>query len=172
MDLEICKRLFFLKACLKHAFYLSKYILDEKKIEVYLKVEEGIEINGFYNELSQVFLNIISNSKDALSSKDHKRFIKVIAVESENKIKVDIIDNGGGINEDILPHIFDPYYTTKYKNTGTGIGLYMSKQIIEKHMQGSVSCKNIFYNIGNQKSENCAMFSITIPTNKGDKNVS
>ncbi|MFA6396662.1 MAG: PAS domain-containing sensor histidine kinase [Sulfurimonas sp.] len=163
---------FFLKACLKHAFYLSKYILDEKKIEVYIKVEDGVEINGFYNELSQVFLNIISNSKDALSSKDYKRVIEVTAVKSENTIKIDIVDNGGGIDEEILPHIFDPYYTTKYKNTGTGIGLYMSKQIIEKHMQGRVTCKNIFYNIGNQESEHCALFTITIPTNKGDQNAS
>ncbi len=159
---------FSLKDCIQNAFDLSKYLLDEEKIEFHLKIKHDVELNGFYNELSQVFLNIISNSKDALSSKNHKRLIEVTVKESKDRIRINIVDNGGGIDEEILPHIFEPYYTTKYKSTGTGIGLYMSKQIIEKHMQGSITCKNIYYKIGNQDFENCALFTITISPDKGD----
>ncbi|EHP28641.1 two-component sensor histidine kinase [Sulfurimonas gotlandica GD1] len=161
------KERFSLKDCIEHSFELSKYLLDEENIEFHLKIKQDIEVYGFYNELSHVFLNIISNSKDALRSKDQKRLMEVIVKKSKNKIRINMVDNGGGIDEEILPHIFEPYYTTKYKSAGTGIGLYMSQQIIEKHMQGTIDCKNIYYKIENQDFENCTLFTITIPVNEG-----
>ncbi|PHS57548.1 MAG: histidine kinase [Sulfurimonas sp.] len=164
------KENFSLKDCIEHSFELSKYILDEEKIEFILKIKDDVKMHGFYNELSYVFLNIISNSKDALSLKINKRLIEVRVKKSKKKIRINIVDNGGGIDDKILPHIFEPYYTTKYKSTGTGIGLYMSQQIIEKHMQGTIACKNIYYKIKNQDFENCALFAITIPISEADKN--
>ncbi|QOY51129.1 sensor histidine kinase [Candidatus Sulfurimonas baltica] len=161
---------FSLKDCIKNSFELSKYVLDKEKIEFHLKILHDVKIHGFYNELSHVFLNIITNSKDALISKEHKRLIEITVKKSKNKIRINIVDNGGGINAKVLPHIFEPYYTTKYKSAGTGIGLYMSKQIIEKHMLGTIDCKNVYYKIANQNFENCTLFTITIPANKGDKN--
>ncbi|NOR56951.1 MAG: GHKL domain-containing protein, partial [Sulfurimonas sp.] len=143
---------------------------DKEKIGFHLKILHDVKMHGFYNELSQVFLNIISNSKDALISKDHKKLIEITVKKSKNKIRINIVDNGGGIDEEILPHIFEPYYTTKYKSAGTGIGLYMSQQIIQKHMQGTIDCKNTYYKIADQDFENCTLFTITIPVNKGDKN--
>jgi len=163
------KEEFSLKDCIEHSFELSKYILDKEKIGFHLKILHDVEMHGFYNELSHVFLNIISNSKDALISKDHKKLIEIIVKKSKNKIRINIVDNGGGIDEEILPHIFEPYYTTKYKSAGTGIGLYMSQQIIEKHMLGTIDCKNIYYKMADRDFENCTLFTITIPVNEGDK---
>jgi len=162
---------FSLKNCIEHSFNLSKYLLEKEEIKFYLISKDDIYMNGYYNELSHVFLNIISNAKDALSDKKIKKFIEVLIKKSKDNIRINIIDNGGGIDKEILPHIFEPYYTTKYKSSGTGIGLYMSKQIIEKHMQGSIDCKNIYYKIKNQNFENCVLFTITIPLNKGNTNV-
>ncbi len=164
------KQEFFLKDCIEHSLELSKYILDKEEIVFHLKILHDVKMNGFYNELSHVFLNIISNSKDALIPKDHKKLIEIVVKKSKNKIRINIIDNGGGIDEVILPHVFEPYYTTKYKSAGTGIGLYMSQQIIEKHMLGTIECKNIYYRIEDKDFENCTLFTITIPVNEGEKN--
>jgi two-component system, NtrC family, C4-dicarboxylate transport sensor histidine kinase DctB len=159
------KSKFSIKNCIEHSIELSKYLLLQESIELKVKIRKDVEINSYYNELSHVFLNIISNSKDALCSNVDKndRIIKIIVNEYKNYLVVNMIDNGGGIPEDILPKIFEPYYTTKYKSAGTGIGLYMSKQIIEKHMNGSIFCKNISHKMKNDKAFNCTLFTIRIP---------
>ncbi|RXJ60940.1 histidine kinase [Candidatus Marinarcus aquaticus] len=157
------KEIFSLKECINDSFDLSKYVLEQEKITFSLTLKEEISILGYYNELSHVFLNIISNSKDALSAtKENNRQIKVIVKRINEKAKISIYDNGGGILPEVLPKIFEPYYTTKYKSNGTGIGLYMSKQIIEKHMRGSIKCKNVYYKI-DKVFEDCTLFIIEIP---------
>ena len=166
---------FSIKNCIEHSIELSKYLLIQENIEVKLTVRKDVTIHSYYNELSHVFLNIISNSKDALCSNvDYNdRIIKIIVNKFKNHLVVNIVDNGGGIPQDILPKIFEPYYTTKYKSAGTGIGLYMSKQIIEKHMSGEISCKNIVHKMKNEKIFNCSLFTIKIPLqneNKENKN--
>jgi two-component system, NtrC family, C4-dicarboxylate transport sensor histidine kinase DctB len=161
---------FYIKNCIEHSIELSKYLLLKKNINIELIVKNNIKINSYYNELSHVFLNIISNSKDALSSTldKHDRIIKIIVSKHKNNVIVNMLDNGGGISEDIIPKIFEPYYTTKYKSAGTGIGLYMSKQIIEKHMNGSISYKNIVHKIKNDEKYNCSLFTIKIPIDNGE----
>jgi signal transduction histidine kinase len=156
---------FSIKNCIEHSIELSKYLLIQENIEVKLTVRKDVKINSYYNELSHVFLNIISNSKDALCSNVDKndRIIKIIVNKFKNHLVVNILDNGGGIPQDILPKIFEPYYTTKYKSAGTGIGLYMSKQIIEKHMNGEIFCKNIIHKMKNDKVFDCSLFTIKIP---------
>jgi len=163
------KNRFYIKDCIEHSIELSKYSLEKQNIQIKLEVKENVELNTFYNELSHVFLNIISNSKDALCSTCHKddRIIKIIVNKYKDKVVVNMIDNGGGIPEDIMPKIFEPYYTTKYKSAGTGIGLYMSKQIIEKHMEGSISYKNIVHKIKEDETNyKCSLFTIKIPIYK------
>ncbi|MDD2894620.1 MAG: HAMP domain-containing sensor histidine kinase [Aliarcobacter sp.] len=168
---------FSIKNCIEHSIELSKYLLLQENIEVKLTIRKDVIINSYYNELSHVFLNIISNSKDALCSNVDKndRIIKILVNKFQNHLVVNIVDNGGGIPQDILPKIFEPYYTTKYKSAGTGIGLYMSKQIIEKHINGEISCKNIVHKMKNDKIFNCSLFIIKIPLqnenseNKNDK---
>jgi signal transduction histidine kinase len=104
---------------------------------------EEITTVGFANEYSQVVLNIISNAVDAIIAKGVGGEIKInIFCENDSAI-VGIKDNAGGIPEEIINHIFDPYFTTKEGGKGTGIGLYMSKLIIEDHMGGRIDVQNI-----------------------------
>lgn len=158
------KNSFFIKDCVEHSIELSKYFLNKENIKIDLIVKKDKQITTFYNELSHTLLNIISNSKDALVSSVNKndRIIKIIVNSKKNFVFINIIDNGGGVPDDILPKIFEPYYTTKYKSAGTGIGLYMSKQIIEKHLNGEISCKNIKLEV-DKKVFKGASFTITIP---------
>lgn len=159
------KKIFNIKECIEHSFELSKYALEKESIKYNIRVKKDILINSYYNELSHVFLNLINNSKDALCSNVNKnaRIIKVIVKQYKDDVIINFIDNGGGIPKDIAPKIFEPYYTTKYKSAGTGIGLYMSKQIIEKHMYGSIYQKNIIHKIDKENNYPCSLFIIKIP---------
>jgi signal transduction histidine kinase len=165
------KTFFSLKECLLDSLELSKYVLDQEKINVDINIKKDIEIFGFYNELSHVFLNIISNSKDALKNvTNKKRLIQIVVKKVKHRAKIYLYDNGGGIDVEILPKIFEPYYTTKYKSNGTGIGLYMSKQIIEKQMHGSIKCKNVYYKIDQQNFDHCTLFIVEIPIEEKKEN--
>jgi C4-dicarboxylate-specific signal transduction histidine kinase len=116
---------------------------------------------GFSSEFSQVLLNILNNAKDALVEKDvadKKILFKVSA--NEKSVKIDIEDNAGGIPEAILQKVFDPYFTTKEEGKGTGIGLYMSKTIIEHNMRGKLTASN---------TENGARFTIVLKKVSCDK---
>jgi nitrogen fixation/metabolism regulation signal transduction histidine kinase len=88
-----------------------------------------------------VILNLLNNSVDALCSKKiQKPLIEISVKERDQTIVLEIVDNAKGIPKEIIDKIFDPYFTTKDK--GTGLGLYMSKIIIESHMKGRLSLKN------------------------------
>ena len=101
------------------------------------------EIFTFPNELLQVFLNLIGNAKDALiRSKTADAVIRITVVEGEEEIRTIICDNDGGIPEAILDKIGQPYFTTKEEG-GTGLGLYMSKTIVEKHLHGKLTWENV-----------------------------
>ena len=105
--------------------------------------EEKIEVFGFPNEFSQVILNVISNAKDALSeNKIETPIVKIETKVENNFVYISIKDNAIGINEEIINKIFEPYFTTKDEVQGTGIGLYMSKIIIEKNMNGKIYVEN------------------------------
>lgn len=99
--------------------------------------------DAFPRELMQVFINIINNAKDALLS-DHTEnpVIDIHIYDEESYVCAKICDNGGGIPETILPKLFDPYFSTKDEKTGTGLGLYMSKMIIEDHLHGRIEASN------------------------------
>ena len=102
------------------------------------------ELEGYSNEFIQVLINIINNSKDAfISNNIENRHIEIEEIDEKNIYKLNIKDNAGGIPSNIKDKIFDPYFTTKHKSKGTGIGLYMSHQIIVDHMKGDLLVKNI-----------------------------
>lgn len=113
-------------------------------VQVEVKGDPNVCAVGFENEYAQVLLNILANARDAFVERkiaEPKIIIKVS--QPKGKSIVTVRDNGGGIAEDILPKIFDPYFTTKKQANSSGIGLYMSKTIIEKKMGGKLSIRNV-----------------------------
>ncbi len=136
---------------------------QDSNIKIINKVK-NTEIVGLENELAQVIINILNNAKDALmQSEDLKEKLIFITSTKENDfIKISIKDNAKGIKEDIMDKIFEPYFTTKHQTQGTGIGLYMTKEIIEKHMNGTIKVDNISYEYENKKC-NGANFTVKIP---------
>ena len=103
----------------------------------------SVEITGIKNELVQALLNILGNAKDVLIQKEESNRVIVIDVfKNDNFANIVIKDSGGGISNDILEKIFEPYFTTKDKSIGTGIGLYMTKQIVEDNMNGKLLVSN------------------------------
>ncbi|WP_331774769.1 sensor histidine kinase [Sulfurospirillum sp. 1612] len=159
------KEIFDVKEAINKAISLSKYQLKKEYIELTSNRAGSIQLYGFKNELIHVILNLISNSKDVLTSQQNleSKKIRIILKQTRKNILISVIDNGGGIKDDIISKIFDPYFTTKHKSIGTGIGLYMSKQLVEKHMNGKISCKNIIHRFGEDKFFQCAMFSVELP---------
>ncbi|KIM02522.1 MAG: hypothetical protein KU28_12290 [Sulfurovum sp. PC08-66] len=113
-------------------------------ISVYKKNESELEIFGYENEFAQVLINIFNNSKDALLRSGRiDGFIRIGVKHQGEAAVVTITDNGGGATEEIISRAFEPYFTTKEKKEGTGIGLYMSKMIIENSMNGSIGMEAI-----------------------------
>jgi len=100
-------------------------------------------VEGYPSEFKQVLMNLIQNAKDVLVEKQSNRLLEVRVTAGKDTVTVDVLDNGEGIPEDVMPNIFDPYFTTKDEGKGTGIGLYMSKLIIEDHMKGHLTASNI-----------------------------
>ena len=111
---------------------------------------DNFEFIGFESEYQQVVLNIINNAKDALLENEIQNPKISIIID---KYSITIEDNAGGVPKNIIDRIFEPYFTTKEQGKGTGIGLYMSKMIIEENMGGSLSVKN---------SDNGAIFKIEV----------
>jgi phosphate/phosphite/phosphonate ABC transporter binding protein len=123
------------------SFVISGF--KNNNIDLKADIRDDITIFGYPNEYRHVLLNILSNAKDILLERNVKNPIVKLSAHVENgKSVVLISDNGGGIDKSIIDKIFEPYFTTK-DDKGTGIGLYMSKMIIEKNMGGSLSVKNI-----------------------------
>lgn len=113
-------------------------------IKVQCDEQPDIQAEGYPGEYTQAILNIFTNAKDVLLERNITAPCISIRIFSENsRSVVTIADNGGGIPDEILPNIFDPYFTTRKSGAGTGIGLFMSKTIIEKNLQGRLTARNV-----------------------------
>jgi len=122
---------------------LVRATFEREGISLMLLNQSATPIVGYGNEFSQVLLNILANAKDALLARQIPApMIEIRCYRDDDNIFVTVRDNGGGIPVEILGKIFDPYFTTKFQSQGTGIGLYMAKLIIEKHMGGSLAVRN------------------------------
>jgi len=117
--------------------------LEDHNIKIDILGDESCEIVGFESEFQQVVINIINNAKDVFVEKDQKDAQITVNVQKEQEdVFVTISDNAGGIPDDVINRIFEPYFTTKEQGKGTGLGLYMSKMIIEDNMHGSLKVEN------------------------------
>jgi PAS domain S-box-containing protein len=118
--------------------------LNAQQITTEVVAEGDPVVNGYPNEFSQVLLNIMINARDAFLKNTVANAKIVIKIRTEKgRCVVTIADNAGGIPDEIIDKIFDPYFTTKGPDKGTGVGLFMSKTIIEKNMNGSLSARNV-----------------------------
>lgn len=116
--------------------YFNKY-----SINIIKEYTDDVILYGSKNEFKQVIINLLSNAKDALISKNIKeKRINIILEKSDNFCLLKIVDNAGGIDKDNLPYIFDKFFTTKAN--GTGIGLHMSQQIASDNFNASISAEN------------------------------
>lgn len=138
------KKLFKVDEAIKKAVSLTEACLKEFNIVLDINSTGEPQINGFSNEYGQVLLNILMNARDAFGDKrkSHKQ-ITVRSWTEEGRAVVTITDNAGGIKEEILGKIFDAYYSTKVLGKGTGMGLFMSHNIIENSMGGRLSVRNV-----------------------------
>jgi signal transduction histidine kinase len=125
--------------------------VEERVNNLDIKLVTNIEdtnIRVYQSETIQVIINLLNNAIEAIEeNKIENSFIKIItkieknSMIMDNKVSIEISDNGGGISDNILPHIYDPYFSTKKKNE-SGLGLYMSKIIIENHLDGKLQISN------------------------------
>ncbi len=129
--------------------------LENNNITFDIICDDKVRLKSYKRELLQVLLNIVKNAKEAFFHKNISENKKIIVeVETlENKVKIIITDNAGGIPDDIIKRVFEAYFTTKEDFNGTGLGLYMSKIIIEQHLQGKLKASNTKFG---------ARFSITL----------
>jgi PAS domain S-box-containing protein len=128
----------------------NNYIIIKNDYQV-----EDVFVNIIEGEFIQVIINLINNAKDILIEKQiNEPWIKISVEKLLGNVKIKIEDNGGGIPDDVMPHIFEPYFTTKHQSQGTGLGLHMSHQIITESLGGKLYASN---------TNNGAKFTIELP---------
>ncbi len=148
---------FSLASCIDSVKILLKDELTKNQIEIQQRDQDDVIIHGFENEFKHLILNLINNAKDAfIENKIKKRVIAIGFNETNEHILLQVVDNAGGIPENIIEDIFNPNVTTKGDKEGTGIGLYMSSQIAQKH-HGKLSVQN---------TKDGARFTLTLRKNK------
>ncbi len=148
---------FVLENLIKKSIEIIGATLKDHHIKLLMNIdyENTTRLIGVESELSQVIINIINNAKDILISKNIETpWIKLDLLKSEKRITITIEDNAGGMDKEVLPKIFDPYFTTKHQSQGTGLGLHMSYRIVTKSFRGNLYAKN---------TNNGAKFFIELP---------
>lgn len=145
------KAVFRVNDAIQSTLNLIQASLEAHHINVSVNAESEVLAEGYPNEFEQVLLNVLSNAQDAIKARVCKGMVTIAVDQTALMAQVRIHNNGGRIPEQLLPKIFDPYFTTK--DSGSGIGLYLSRMIIE-HMQGQISAQN---------TEDGVEFVITVP---------
>ena len=137
---------FYLNDCISSLLFIIENEFKYQNINIITDIKK-LHLNTYENELKQVILNILNNAKDAILLKKEKlsfeAFIKIESDSTDNKTILKISNNGGEIDDEIIKRIFEPYFTTKFESAGTGIGLYMSKTIIETNLKALIKVNNI-----------------------------
>ncbi len=127
----------------KSVFSIIRSTLENNNIAVIEELNCKDSFMAYSNELKQVIINLVSNAQDVLVEKKvQSAYIKLKSYSDDENYILEISDNGGGISEDVIDKIFNPYFSTRLKQDGIGLGLYMSKTIVEEHCRGKLSCYN------------------------------
>ena len=154
------KEEFSIKEAIDKSLGMLEGTFKKEGIHVEILKNEDVKISGIKAEFSQVIINILTNAKDAMQNLDPKdKIIKIKIYKNDKFAFVSIYNNGENIKDSIMDKLFDPYFTTKHKSVGTGIGLYMCKMIIT-NMNGNIYVKNL---------KNGVDFCIEIPLKKEKK---
>jgi len=134
---------FYIEDSCYEAISLISASIKNYNITLNKKIKCNCEIYGYKREFAQVLLNLMSNSKDALIQRNIENPTIDLEIDYKDGYSIFIIkDNAGGVEKEYMDLIFEPYFTTKESLKGTGLGLYMSKMIIEKNMGGELSFEN------------------------------
>ena len=158
------KSIYNLTSSINSFLHLLEGTIKNNDILVNLDLDDEIQINGYENELKQCLINIFNNAKDVLKEKElNSKYVFIsTALEDDNAV-IRIKDNGGGIPENILSKVFEPYFTTKHQSQGTGLGLHMTYNLIVDGMKGKVEVNNVSFEYENKKYVG-AEFKIILPT--------
>lgn len=150
---------FFVKDAVDDMLRIMHETIQRHGLKIKVLRSKPAFIDGYFSEFTQVLMNLLNNSKDAfVNNKIKERNITIIIdVDEESNATISYIDNAGGIKEEIIEKIFDPYFTTKHTSVGTGLGLYMSRMIIKDSMNGEISAVNY---------QNGTKFNIIVPQRK------
>ncbi|MEV9642556.1 PAS domain-containing sensor histidine kinase [Aliarcobacter butzleri] len=149
------KTIFKVENAIQKASDVLKGLINSHHIQIEINIEKDLKINSYLGELQQVILIIINNSIDAFIHMNiHFPKILINAYTDNESLVIHIEDNALGINSDLLDKIFEPYFTTKHKAQGTGLGLYIAKMVVENSLLGFLSIEN---------KQNGACFTIKIP---------
>ncbi|AXX95784.1 PAS domain-containing sensor histidine kinase [Arcobacter ellisii] len=151
-----------LKDTIEKTLSILHSAMINNSITIITDLKDDIEIEGYENELIQSFINIINNAKDAVKEnvKNDEKLIFIDTKKEDSSLIITIKDNGGGISDNIIHRIFEPYFTTKNKTVGTGIGLSMTYKMITERHNASIDVYNEEY-IYNNKNYKGACFKIT-----------
>lgn len=137
------KQNFLINTALSNAIVLVKKIFENNRITILNELKNDFTVYGYEKEFAQVIVNLLKNAADSLMEKNSdEKWVKITCDELDQRIKFIVEDNGGGIPEEIIGRVFDPYFSTKLEKNGTGLGLYMSKMLIEDSMGGSIHVRN------------------------------
>ncbi|MBD3841056.1 MAG: PAS domain-containing sensor histidine kinase [Campylobacterales bacterium] len=157
------KQLFNLKDSCVQALNIISSKIQNSDIQTILEFDD-VQCYGLETEFIQVFMNLINNAIDAFENKNIEKFIFITIKKNSKYGILEVKDNAGGVPQELLTKVFEPYFTTKHKSQGTGIGLYMSREMIVKHMGGILEVINTTYNYNNTTYTG-AVFCVYLPLN-------
>ena len=147
------KQDFSIKNVLEKTISILHSAMINNHIVLISNIEDDIILFGYENELMQSFINIINNARDAIKDnvkRDDDKYIFIQTSHNKNKFEISIKDSGGGISENIMHRIFEPYFTTKHQSVGTGIGLSMTYKMITERLNGTITAENEEYKYNNK----------------------
>lgn len=157
------KLLINIKETIENLLSMNDLLISENNIKLILDIDKNIHISSHKNELLEVLIHIFNNVNDALEKQpEEERFLFITVEKSNDDVRLILKDSGGGIDEEILQKIFEPYFTTKHESQGTGLGLFTTYKIINDVLDGTITAENSVYSYDTHQLKGVE-FTITLP---------